>query len=297
MYRSIRLIHFTGLVLAVTLAAAVPALAQNQKDVNAIRSVVNVLIKSANSVEPNVIRAALGNFSSSAGTIYLPGGNESVSDLRINPTKGLEDVSSRTLKTTSPIRVHAGKTLGWAMFTWESERHMEDGRHVEAEGRATFILAKERKTWRITHVHASIPVARGGGGAAGEADAEALIDMERSIWEAFRKGDLAPVEDYFSESVTVLGSGSTYRTTGKTDVLASINGFLEKADLSSYQMLDPKVDFHGGSAILTYYYSHSFRVNDEQVNESGKITTIFANEEGTWRVVHHHSTANPESHE
>ena len=296
MYRSIRLIHITGLVLAVTLAAAVPALAQNQKDVSAIRSVVDQLIKSQNSIEENVIRATLGAFSTTAGTIYLPGGNESVSELRINPTKGLEDVTVRSLKTTSPIRIQAGKTLGWATFTWESERHMANGRHVEAEGRATIVLAKERKTWRITHVHASIPVTRGGG-ATGEADAEALIDMERSIWEAFRKGDLAPVEDYFSESVTVLGSGSTYRTTGKTDVLASINEFLKKADLSSYQMLDPKVDFHGGSAILTYYYSHSFRVNDEQVNESGKITTIFANEEGTWRVVHHHSTANPESHE
>lgn len=291
------ILRITGMALIVAFTFAIPSMAQNPKDKAAIKSIVNQIISALNSVDEGKMRGAINHLSGSMGTLYVAQGTQRVSDLRSNPLAGLENVSTRTYEMTSPIVISVGKTIGWATFEWKSERHLKDGSHQESEGRTTFVFGKDKKTWKITHVHASVPAAPVATAADHSAAGETILAMERAIWDAFEKGDTGPIEDYFSESITVLGSGAAYRTTGKRAVLKSLNDMLASVKFTGHQILDPKIEVHGGTAILTYYYTQSMQAGGQMMTETGKITTIFADEDGTWRVVHHHSTTNPESHE
>jgi len=291
MHRSDSILRIIGLVLLFAIASAAPTMAQ-VKEAKEIRAVVDQFIRDRSSMDPSAIQRRATTFSSSAGTVYYPFGEAPVAQILANTMQGLEKVTSRSFEATTPIRINASKKTGWAVFGWRAERHLKDGSHQKMEGRTTLIFAREAKKWKILHAHSSVPAALPATASAREADADGILDIERSIWEAFRKGDLTPIEQYFSEDVSVLEGASAYRMSGKVDVLRAYRALLKNVKIENYQILDPKVNVHGGTAVLSYYYTESLRTQGMPVTESGKITTVYAREDGEWRVVHHHSSVN-----
>jgi ketosteroid isomerase-like protein len=283
------------LLLGLLLLSAAPVRAQS-RDARAVRALIDRLIQASNSVDPAVVRQALGEFSTTAGPLFPPFGDPpaSVSDLGARVEQTLAGLAARTLVTTTPVTVDADRRSAWSAFSWRAEYTFKDGTRRAFDGRATLIFAKEGRTWKLKHWHSSLPATVPPTAAAVSAEEEKILTIERAIWEAHRNRDLIPVQRYFADDVSLFEDGQAYRVQGKREVLNNFESWLARSELQHYQLLDPKVVVAGDSALLTYYFTESGLRDGRAFQATGKATTVYVRRDGTWQALHAHFSVNPQ---
>ncbi len=136
-----------ALLLGLLLLSAAPVRAQS-RDARAVRALIDRLIQASNSVDPAVVRQALGEFSTTAGPLFPPFGNPpaSLSALGARCEQTLAGLAARTLVTTTPVTVNADRRSAWSAFSWRAEHTFKDGTRHAFDGRATLILPKKAAT-------------------------------------------------------------------------------------------------------------------------------------------------------
>jgi uncharacterized protein (TIGR02246 family) len=258
-----------------------------------IRAVLDRAIQSASSVDVNVVRQSLSDYSAGAGPFFPPfaASLSSVADVEAVTTQNLAQLSARTVTPTGPINIKVDKNLAWAEFPWKYDLTFKDGTRQSYEGRSTVTFVRERKSWKISHWHHSIPAPMPLTGAAMQAEADAILKIERDAWEAVKNKNLDALSDYFTEDASMFGEGQAYRIRGKADLMRAMEAWVNQTDLTSYQMLDPQVQVLGNTALLTYYFSVSGTSGGNNFTQSGKISMVYVKQDGKWRVLHEHSSA------
>lgn len=284
-----------ALLLGLLLLSAAPVRAQS-RDARAVRALIDRLIQASNSVDPVVVRQALGEFSTTAGPLFPPFGDPtaSVSDLGARVEQTLAGLAARTLVTTTPVTVNADRRSAWSAFSWRAEYTFKDGTRRAFDGRATLIFAKEGRNWKLKHWHSSLPATVPPTAAALSAEEEKIVEIERSIWETFRSRDFSPLEKYFADDISHFDDDQAYRIQGKREVLRLFESWLARSELQHYQLLDPKVVVAGDSALLTYYYTESGLTGGRPFQATGKATTVYVRRNGTWQALHAHFSVNPQ---
>lgn len=58
-------------------------------------------------------------------------------------------------------------------------------------------------------------------------------------------------------------------------------------------MYNAHVQVYGDTAVLTYNTSVAATFGGQQVNFTGKMTSVYVKQGNTWRVVHGHESMNP----
>ena len=281
------------LVVIALLASAGTVQAQI-KDEQAIRALIDRGIQAGNSVDMNIVRQLFGEYSQVGGPFYPPFGNPlaSVAEVEGFATQMLGQVSARSYAATSPIAVHVDRSTAWATYTWRTDVTFKDGTQRSFEGRSTLSFAREGKSWKISHWHSSLPAVLPPTSATVNAEAQTILQVERSAWEALKNKQGAGWESYFAEDASILTEGQAYRIRGKADILSRLASWLEQAELRSYQILDPQVQVFGDTALLTYYFTESGVAAGKEFSNAGKLSVVFIKQRGAWRALHEHRSVN-----
>ncbi len=285
-----RMLFRLFLIAPLLFAGMARAQSRDERD---IRAVIDRAIQAASSVDAKIVQQSFSDYSAGAGPFFPPftASLNSVADVERATTQALGQLSVRTVTPTGPIVIKVDKNLAWAEFPWKYDVTFKDGTRHSYEGRSTVTFTRDRKTWKIAHWHHSVPAPPPLTGSALQAEADAILKIERDAWEAVKNKNIDAFSDYFAEDASMFGEGQAYRIRGKADLMRAMEAWLNQHDLTSYQMLDPQVQILGNTALLTYYFSVSGTSGGKNFSHSGKISMVYLKQDGKWRVLHEHSSA------
>ncbi|MBD0325053.1 MAG: nuclear transport factor 2 family protein [Pyrinomonadaceae bacterium] len=121
-----------------------------------------------------------------------------------------------------------------------------------------------------------------------------IIARERAAFDAWQKKDKAFWADYLAEDATAFFSQSPYlETEPKVNFLPKFEQYTEMMKTLDFQMYNPRVQTYGDTAILTYNASSTVNFAGRTMSYTSKVTTVYAKQGNTWRVVHTHESMNP----
>ena len=291
MRRFVYITLMTAMVLPIL--AARPAWAQSKEE-QAIRALIDRTTQANNSVDEKVVKQAMTDLGTGAGPFYpvFAQSAASVADLEPLMMRTLAALSSRQFTVTGPISIHAEKKIGWANYTWHVDATLRDGSKRSFDGRTTAAFALEGKNWKYVHTHTSLATAFPVSGKELDAEGQAIIQIERGAWEAYKTKQIAALNDYYAENASAFSDDQAYRVRGKADILRGMEASMKQSTLLSYQILDPQVQVLGDTAVLTYYYTESAMRDGKAANTAGKISMVFVKQGGKWRALHEHIAAN-----
>jgi uncharacterized protein (TIGR02246 family) len=117
-----------------------------------------------------------------------------------------------------------------------------------------------------------------------------VVAMERAALDRWGKGDPQGYLDIMADEVTYFDPMQEKRIDGReamTKMLASITG---KVKVSRFDMIDPKVQRHGDSALLTFNLVSYVTQPDgkELAVARWNSSELYGRVSGQWRIVHSH---------
>jgi ketosteroid isomerase-like protein len=277
--------------MALPILTARTAWAQSKEE-QAIRAVIDRSVQANNSVDEKVVKQAMADMG--AGPFYPPFVQSVGTAAELEPlmSRILSTVSSRSMTITGPVQIKAEKKLGWASYTWHVDATFRDGTQRGFDGRTTAAFQLEGKTWKFAHWHSSLAAPFPLAGKELEAAGQAIIQIERDSWEAYKSKDLAALQDYYADDASVFSDDQAYRVRGKAELLRELEAGMKQSDLLSYQILDPEVKVLGDTALLTCYYTYIAMKDGKSSDSAGKITLVFVKQGGKWRALHEHIATN-----
>ena len=280
-------------VLILALLSA-PSLLAQSKDERAVRALIDRFVQAGNSVDAVVVKRVLAEISRTGGPFYEPFGEviTSVTDLQATLISRLQTLASRRFSPITRLSVHMDRKTAWAGFGWQKELTYRDGSQQSFKGRSTLIFEKEGKNWKLKHVHSSVAASPPPTKASLEADVKSILNQERTILNALRDKQLEVVAGGLAENFSAFADDQAYRIQGKDVYLSSVGDWMSQNELRTFQLLDPKVEVLGDTAVLTYYYSASGSLAGRGFSSSGKATALYVRKEGKWLALHYHNSAN-----
>jgi ketosteroid isomerase-like protein len=127
-----------------------------------------------------------------------------------------------------------------------------------------------------------------------QAIAAQIIAREKAAFDAWQKKDKAFWADYLAEDATAFFSQSPYlESDPKTNFLPKFEQYTEMMKTLDFQMYNPRVQAYGDTAILTYNASSTVNFAGRTMSYTSKVTSVYAKQGNTWRVVHTHESMNP----
>ncbi len=271
-----------------------PALLAESKDERAIRILIDRYKQAANSTDDDFVKRLLSGMSTAEGPFYTPFGNvlRSVTDFKDQIEHDLQPLASRRFSISTPFAIQIDGKMAWTSFDWRMDTIHKDGGQHSLKGRDTLVFAKQGKNWKLRHLHSSLPAHVPPNQASIQVDAKAILDQEHALWAALRDEQMDAVEINLDENYSTLQDGQAYRIQGKSTYLSSAKDWVSQNELKSFQLLDPKLEVLGDTALLTYYYTSSGVSNNGTFSHSGKATSVYVRKDGKWLALHHHSTLN-----
>ena len=286
---------FTFLTVTLTLSlVSTPVLLAESKDERAIRLLIDRYKQAANSTDDAFVKRLLSEMSTAGGPFYTPFGNvlKSVTDFKNQIEHDLQTLASRRFSISTPLAIQIDGKMAWTSFNWRMDTIHKDGGQHSLKGRDTLVFAKQGKNWKLRHLHSSLPAHVPPSQGSIQVDAKAILDQEHALWAALRDKQMDTVETSLDENYSALQDGQAYRIQGKNTYLSSAKDWLSQNELKSFQLLDPKLEVLGDTALLTYYYISSGVSNNGSFSNSGKATSVYVRKDGKWLALHHHSTLN-----
>ena len=123
--------------------------------------------------------------------------------------------------------------------------------------------------------------------------ARAVIAREKASVEAWQRKDKAFYADLLADDATFFGALNPYlETDPKENFLPKFEQYAEMFKTLDFQMYNPRVQVYGDTAILTYNSSSTVSLGGRVMSYTGKVTSVYVRQGGTWRVVHAHETMN-----
>jgi ketosteroid isomerase-like protein len=121
-----------------------------------------------------------------------------------------------------------------------------------------------------------------------------IIAREKAAGEAWQRKDKAFWADYLADDGTAFFSQSPYlETDPKTNFLPKFEQYTEMMKIIDFQMYNPRVQVYGDVAILTYNGASTVNFGGRTLSYTSKVTSVYAKQGNTWRVVHTHESMNP----
>ncbi len=119
---------------------------------------------------------------------------------------------------------------------------------------------------------------------------EAIIAMERANLDRWGRGDPQGYLDAYAAEVTYFDPALAKRADGLEAMRKYYAPLTGKIHVDRYDMVDPKVQYHGEVAILSYNLISYGKKDDgsELVLARWNSTKVYARIEGQWKIVHDH---------
>ena len=127
-----------------------------------------------------------------------------------------------------------------------------------------------------------------------QAIAEQIIAREKASVEAWQRKDKAFFADFMTDDATFFSWMNPYlETEPKVNFLPKFEQYAEMVKFHDIGMYNPRVQVYGDTAVLTYNSSISASFGGQPMNYTAKVTSVYAKQGNTWRVVHTHESMNP----
>jgi len=119
-----------------------------------------------------------------------------------------------------------------------------------------------------------------GAARAAEGDAK-LIDIEKSLWAAWAKGDTGPFEKHLTKDTVNVTSGGI--TVGKAELMKDIGSHACK--VASYSIGDVQVLRPAEKvAILVYSADQDVTCGDNRLVPRVHVTSVYVKRDGAWKA-------------
>ncbi len=292
--RSLRpMFAFLNVTLILCLVST-PALLSQSKDERAILALIEKFKQAANSTNPTLVKRLLGEISPPGVPFYTPFRDvvRTGAALAAEIETSLQTLSSRRFSITTQFSIQRDGKIAWTSYDWRTETVHRDGSQQSLEGRDTLIFDKQGKDWKLRHLHSSLPAKVPPTRASSQVDAKAILDQETAMWNALRDQQIDTLATSLDKNYSALQDGQAYRIQGKNTYLSIAEDWIAQNELRSFQLLDPKLEILGDTALLTYYYISSGLSHNEPFSHSGKASSVYVRKEGKWLALHHHNTLN-----
>ena len=124
--------------------------------------------------------------------------------------------------------------------------------------------------------------------------ARAVIARERASFEAWQRKDKAFFAGLLADDATYFSPHSPYLETDPVqNFLPKFEKMVETFKYEDFQMYNPRVQVYGDTAVLTYNAATAVNVGGRTLHYTSKMTSVYARQGNTWRVVHGHESLNP----
>ena len=126
-------------------------------------------------------------------------------------------------------------------------------------------------------------------GAVQEAPPDVVL-MERAALDRWGKGDPQGYLDIMANDVTYFDPMQEKRIDGHEAMKKMLAPITGKVSVSRFDMIDPKVQRHGDSALLTFNLVSYVKQPDgaERAVARWNSSELYARVDGQWRIVHSH---------
>jgi ketosteroid isomerase-like protein len=118
---------------------------------------------------------------------------------------------------------------------------------------------------------------------------ETIIAIERSALDRWGKGDPQGYLETYAQEITYFDPVREKRVDGLKAMKELLQPITGKVRVESYDMIDPRIQRHGNSAILTYNLVSRVRMpNGAIALVRWNCTEVYALLDGKWKIVHNH---------
>ena len=119
---------------------------------------------------------------------------------------------------------------------------------------------------------------------ADQKEADAIIALERAALERWGRGDPDGFLELSAEDVVYFDPYAPKRVDGLAALRARYDGLRGKVRVDRFEMIDPKVQFCGEAAVLTF--NHVSFIDDREVRWN--CTEVFRRRSGGWEIIQTH---------
>jgi hypothetical protein len=115
-------------------------------------------------------------------------------------------------------------------------------------------------------------------------DSEDILTMERESLNAWMHGDSSKALNSLDQEITYFHAVTDGRLEGAPAVKSLFDQYGGRPIFDRYEMLKPKVQLNGNTAVLTYCLVQHVGA----VSTRWNATQVYAKKKGGWRVIHSH---------
>jgi hypothetical protein len=115
---------------------------------------------------------------------------------------------------------------------------------------------------------------------------------KREVWDTLRqlndcwtKGNGKDLVNFFHENMVAITPTSRNRLEGRDACVAGWVGFASMAKVLHWEEIDPKIQIHGNTAVVTYYFNISLQMGGQTIKMGGRDMIVFVKEGSKWWAV------------
>ena len=126
--------------------------------------------------------------------------------------------------------------------------------------------------------------------AAADGPSDDIIALERGALDRWGKGDPQGFIELFAPEITYFDPTLETRIRGDAQMKAYFAPIIGKVKVDRYDMIDPAVQRHGNTALLTFnLVSYQTQADgEEKAISRWNSTEVYARLNGVWRIIHSH---------
>ncbi|OGU57054.1 MAG: hypothetical protein A2V66_05685 [Ignavibacteria bacterium RBG_13_36_8] len=121
-----------------------------------------------------------------------------------------------------------------------------------------------------------------------------MISKEKAALDRWCSGDPWGYAEIYADEITYFSPGTERRFDGIDTMKASFEPIVGKVFVDSYELINPKVQVHGDTAILTFNQIAYVPTTEGTTRESHwSCTEVYAKINGDWMIIHSHWSRPP----
>ncbi|MFH1943284.1 MAG: DUF4440 domain-containing protein [bacterium] len=119
--------------------------------------------------------------------------------------------------------------------------------------------------------------------------ADQIIALEKAALDRWGNGDVHGYLDLYAEEITYFDPDLERRKDGIEALKKLIESLEGKIKIDRYEMINPNVQIHGNTAVLTFnLIDFAPETESTPTKTQWNSTEVYAKMGGTWKIIHSH---------
>ena len=116
-------------------------------------------------------------------------------------------------------------------------------------------------------------------------DKQEVWETIRALNDTWTKGNPDDLAGHFHNDMVAIVPPVRERLNGRDACVASWKGFAQTAKILGWCEIDPQIEIHGPTAIVTCYYEMSCEMDGESISLAGRDMMVLHKKKGKWWVI------------